>query len=287
VDTLTTSSYPLTPISAVKYVIEHDNSYEVLSHAGISSNDIISGIPSWAPDWRIRDLYKYKIVDWVGTSTPVSEPLPDVSRKPHVYLENHSILACLGHTYSTIASVSTDTSDVKPSAGSISRVNWTEHNKYHHHKLREYGILPRLGTVRELLARSHPLTYRRKVAGTKGRTLCLVPQEAEEGDIIALFEGSRVPFVLRPWTENSSREERFANSLWSNIRRSIYGSRRIATEQEEGKRLDEHIVAVLKAKHPKIAVVDKVKHYQFIGECYIDGLVHGQDRNPKNVFALH
>lgn len=146
-------------------------------------------IPSWAPDWRFRSDYKNKIVDWIG-----SLPFTGILAKPqYAYFEDKGILACKGYFYDIIHAISDDTSEIKPSAGSIGRVIWE--NKWHRRKLIEYGLLSNLGTrlatVASLISRSHPLTYRRKLAKTKVGVLALVPREAQKGMLFVNLSAAR------------------------------------------------------------------------------------------------
>ncbi|KAH7370541.1 heterokaryon incompatibility protein-domain-containing protein [Rhexocercosporidium sp. MPI-PUGE-AT-0058] len=188
-------------MDTVKYLLDNsnDNAYEVLSHAGLHShsppNKTIHQIPSWAPDWRHPSLYKTKIVDWIAPS-PVT---PTLLEQNHIYLPRHSTLICIGHTHNIISAIAADTSAIKPAAGSIGRVIWVD--KWRRKTLIEHGVLSnlgtKLGTVTGLVARSHPLTFGRKVARLKGGVLALVPGEAGVGDAVVGFVGGGIPFVVR------------------------------------------------------------------------------------------
>lgn len=64
----------------------------------------------------------------------------------------------------------------------------------------------KLGSVQSLVSRSHPITYGRKLASFKGDMLALVPREAMEGDVVVVFKGAKVPFVLRK-LKNAKHDE--------------------------------------------------------------------------------
>jgi hypothetical protein len=186
-----------------------------------------------------------------------------------------------------LSSVSVDTTEITPSASSIGRVIWS---KQHRRKLHEHGIKTRLGSVHNLIAQSHPLTYKRRVASTKGGTLCLVPQDAKEGDLIVVFDGGVVPFVLRPLPQDQLMANGVkAVSLWSRIRSWIYGPRLLALENEEkSKMIESEITRALKEKNTNARVVG---HFLLIGECFVDGLMQGRNREPSPksdaIFVLH
>ncbi|PVH77863.1 hypothetical protein DL98DRAFT_495122 [Cadophora sp. DSE1049] len=254
-------------MDTVKYLID-EGSYEILSHAGLhpstTSRSSKHQIPSWAPDWRRPSPYKTKIVDWIATS-----PSSHLLRNNHIYLPHHNSLICLGHQSKshTIQSISADTSEVKPAAGSIGRVIWDD--KWRRRKLIEHGVSSdlgtRLGSVEGLVSRSHPLTYGRKLARLRGDVLALVPREAREEDVVVVFRGGKVPFVLRRLErgqcDDDGRDELEEESLR-------------AFDEMSGKRQDLEI-----------------GHFQFIGECFVDGLMrfdsHEKHNEKIQAFALH
>jgi hypothetical protein len=152
-------------MKAVKYLLGNDGSYEVLSHAGLqqSISQPLPNLPSWAPDWRSRSDYKYKIIDWMPVSSPLTEEQVKLN---YVCLEDHRILACAGFVFDTIQSVSDSAhEEIKLSQGSIGRVIWD--SKLHRRKLIEHGVnstlSTKLGSVQSLFSSNHPLTYRRKL----------------------------------------------------------------------------------------------------------------------------
>ena len=61
--------------------------------------------------------------------------------------------------------------------------------------------------MQSLVSRSHPITYGRKLARLKGDLLALVPREAREGDVVAVFKGAKVPFVLRKLEKEKHDED--------------------------------------------------------------------------------
>lgn len=175
------------------------------------------------------------------------------------------MLVCVGYKFDTIQSISADTSEIKPAAGSIGRVIWDD--KWRRRKLIEHGVLSdlgtRLGTVASLVSRSHPITHARKLARLKGGALTLVPSEAREGDVVGVFVGSGVPFVLR------GVEKKSAAADWD--------------EQEDD------ALTGLKEKGSEREDLD-VGHYRFVGECFVDGLMGREVRKEwkKNMaFVLH
>jgi len=89
-------------------------------------------------------------------------------------------------------------------------------DKWRRRKLIEHGVLSdlgtRLGTVMSLVSRSHPLTHGRKLAKLKGDVLALVPKEARERDIVVLFRGAKVPFVLR-----KLKKEESSGDAWDSL----------------------------------------------------------------------
>ncbi|TVY82833.1 Heterokaryon incompatibility protein 6 OR allele [Lachnellula suecica] len=91
--------------SVVRYILENDGSYEILSHAGGQPLEPhqLSEIPSWAPNCQIRSDYKYKIVDWTAISSTLTKKHV---RLNHAYVEDLGILACVGDVFDTIESVS-------------------------------------------------------------------------------------------------------------------------------------------------------------------------------------
>jgi len=251
-------------MDTVKHLVQNNHSYEVISHAGpvTSDSDSRYKIPSWAPDWRYPSPYKTKIVDWVAISSP-----PEVVKQNHIFLDQYSSLVCLGYIYSTIQSISADTSETKLAGGGIGRVVWDD--KWRRRKLIEHGVLSdlgtRLGTVMSLVSRSHPLTHGRKLAKLKGDVLALVPKEARERDIVVLFRGAKVPFVLR-----KLKKEESSGDAWDSLEIEAL----TAFQEMDSKRQDL-----------------KPGHYQFIGECFADGLMRAdshENRSEKfQAFALH
>ena len=278
--------------SVAKYLIEHDGSYEVLSHAGQHQHQRLKkiqphhqyGHPSWAPDWRIPSDYKDKIVDWIPP--PPSE---DRIAKSHIFLEEYGILVCVGQVFDHIHSIS-DGEEVKMHPSSIGRVSW---NKWHRRKLIEHGVLShlgtKLGTVTSLFARMHPLTYRRKLAQTKGGTLCLVPRDAQAGDLICQFTGSPIPFILRPWGEEHWKRKDIGPCS-KLIVKFLEWITKSTTRIFALDYVNEKISAALKNKVRKEDV--EIQHYTLIGECFVDGLMNEEksaigDEQQNVAFALH
>ncbi|KUJ08546.1 uncharacterized protein LY89DRAFT_599601 [Mollisia scopiformis] len=250
-------------MDTVKYLLDHNKTYEVLSHAGQSqdpSRQHLSKIPSWAPDWRVRSEYKHKIVDrkpgtnllrWIPPS-----PTSSSSKPQYAYLPSHSILACLGTTYSAIQSISPDTSSIKPSPGSTSP---------------SPSLFP--SKITNLISRSHPLVYKRRLARTSTEVWALVPFDAEVGDLIVVFRGGGV-FVLR----RKGKEEWKKGVGW---REWMFGARREDV-------VEEIRMAIGAAGRGKV-----IEHCRFVGECFVDGLMHkfshvdeAQGTNEV-IFAMH
>jgi hypothetical protein len=279
--------------SVVKYLIEHDGSYEVLSHAGQyqyqhqkKTRSLYQYVhPSWAPDWRIPSDYKDRIVDWIPS--PSSE---NIIEKNHIFLEEYGILVCMGQVFDRIYLIS-DRAEGKMHPSSIGRVSW---NKWHRRKLIEHGVLShlgtKLGTVTSLFARMHPLTYRRKLAQTKGGTLCLVPRDAQVGDLICQFTGSPVPFILRPWREEQWKRKDIgpcSNLIVKFLEWTTKSRTRIFALDY----VDEKISAALKDRVRKEDV--GIQHYTLIGESFVDGLMSKEkaevagNMKQEVAFALH
>ncbi|KAH6717931.1 heterokaryon incompatibility protein-domain-containing protein [Leptodontidium sp. MPI-SDFR-AT-0119] len=256
-------------MDTVKYLLDHDGtgSYEILSHAGLHSHSSPKSspthqIPSWAPDWRHPSPYKTKIVDWIATSS-----IPTLVQHNHIYLPHHNSLVCIGHKHNIIQSISADTSDVKPAAGSIGRVIWVD--KWRRRNLIEHGVLSnlgtKLGTVTGLVGRCHPLTLGRKVASLKGGVLALVPSEARVGDVVAGFVGSGVPFVVRDLGRGDHERDD-----WGGLEEEALS--KFSEMDREGGDLG-------------------IGHYHFVGECFVDGLMSIETRDwelkKKEAFCLH
>jgi len=275
--------------SVVRYLLENDGSYEVLSHAGRPQNTDKDNqkIPSWAPDWRVPSTYKNNIVDWV----PASPSSKSLVKENHAYLEDRGVLICMGYKFETIFSVEDIVQEIKPSPGSIGRIIWD--NKFQRRRLIEHGVLSdlgtKLGTVSSLFARSHPLTFRRKLAKTKGETLCLVPQDTQVGDMICQFVGSSVPFIVRTMNAEDWKPKK---SAWSKFLDKVFG--RIFWWSENRKPpevVNAEIRIALKAKKLENGEA-AIEHGSFIGECFIDGLMTVRLRDkegkvPILAFALH
>jgi hypothetical protein len=272
----------------VKYLLDHDRSYEVLSQAGPHHHNPKSKhkFPTWTPDWRYKSHPSRKIVDWV----PPLQSSKQLIKDNHIYLEDHGLLVCIGNKFETIFSVGDTVEEIKPSPETLDRLIWD--NKWYRRKMIEHGVLSdpstKLGTVSHLFARSHPLTYERRLAKTKGGILCLVPRETEVGDEICRFVGSSVPFILRPlkaedWkAEDPSAWSRFVNGL----KKLVYGS---AVKGSYRQVVD---IAVSDALHSKNVGNDglMIQHHRFIGECYVDGLMSGSSSGKeaaKIAFSLH
>ena len=281
--------------SVAKYLIEHYGSYEVLSHAGQHHQrhqklqyHYKYGNPSWTPDWRIPSDYKDKIVDWVPTKASDEK----VVEKNHVFLEEYGILVCMGKVFDRIHSID-EGREINPYPDSFGRVNW---NKWHRRKLIEHGVVShlgtKLGTVTSLFARSHPLTYRRKLAQTKGGIFCLVPRDARVGDLICQFTGSPIPFILRPWKEDEWQPKEI-DVCSRMIVKALECITRTWTREFTLEHVDEEIAAALKRKRREDMGDVAIHHYTFIGESFVDGLMHkdkvsvsGEDQEEV-AFALH
>lgn len=207
-----------------------------------------------------------------------------------MFLEEYGILVCIGQVFDRIHSIS-DREEVKLHPSSIGRVSW---NKWHRRKLIEHGVLShsgtKLATVTSLFARMHPLTYRRKLAETKGGTSCLVPRDAQEGDLICHFTGSPTPFILRPWGEGQWKRKDIGpcSKLVVKFLEWITST---STRVYVLKYVDEKISDALKMKRRKENV--EIQHYTLIGECFVDGLTSkkkaavGGDETQEVAFALH
>lgn len=159
----------------VRYLLENEGNYEVLIHAGLqqSISSSLSGLPLWAPDWQIRNENKYKIIDWV----PANSSFVDDVKLNHTFIDDQGILSCAGHIIDTIHCVSDRSSEeLKLAPGNIRRVIWDQ--KLYRRELIEHGVHStletKLGSIQSLFARSHPLTYKRKLAKIKRGILCLV-----------------------------------------------------------------------------------------------------------------
>ena len=273
--------------STVKYLLDHDKNYEILSHAGTHQLDfkLFPRIPSWAPDWRVPSDYKNKITDWV----PPSPTSRELVRNNYVCLEDHGVLACAGFKFDTIHSIRKTPEDIKYSDGSIGRVTW---NKWQRRNLIEHGIGSDQVTVSSLFARSHPLTYRRKLASTKGGTLCLAPHDTQPGDSIRRFIGSLIPYILRPLQENEwmRKDGGSWSRLMNKISAWVFWVKELDSTAGE---MDEEILSALKEKAGNGDA--KLEHCSFVGECLVDGLMNRSMDNRSAekydttivAFALH
>jgi len=268
----------------VKYLLDHYGTYEVLNHAGLRSHNPKETykIPSWVPDWRVRSDYSRRIIDWL----PVGPSSKEIVKANTVCLEDWGVLVCMGYTFGIIHSTGDAVEEIKPLGDSIGRVIWD--NKWHRRKLIEHGVLSslgtKLGTVANLFARSHPLTYRRKLATTKGGVLCLVPGEAQVGDLICQFVGGSVPFILRPLLVDQPVP--LDPSMWSKlIDKALQW---ILWDNEGAESVDSEIRAALEVNGCSEDM--EIKHCTFIGECFVDGLMDGkvdQASRSKVAFALN
>ena len=248
-------------------------------------------MPSWTPDWRTPSDYKHKIIDYVGR-TPGRK---DLIHRSHVCLESLGVLGCLGYQYDTISTTSRTAQEVEPSSGSIGKSIWD--TKWQKRKMLEHGVLsdPRtkLGTVTNLFARSHPLTYHRKLATTRGGILCLVPKDAREGDLICQLVGSEVPYILRR-LERKDLEVRSA-SIWERLRDRVLDWITWTTPRSiDFEDLNAEILESLRRKNMDVGKPE-IQHCIFIGEAFVDGLmqrglaVPSKSENVKErfLFALH
>jgi hypothetical protein len=279
--------------SVAKYLIEHDGSYEVLSHAGQHQCQRQKKIkplyqfahPSWAPDWRILSDYKNKIVDWIPSSSSENN-----IEKNHIFLEEYGILVCMGQIFDRICSIN-DGKEVEMRPSSIERVSW---NKWHRRKPIEHGVLSHfgsnLGTVTSLFARMHPLAYRRKLAQTKGGTLCLVPRDAQVDDLICQFTGSPIPFILRPWGKEQWKRNDIGPCS-KLIVKFLEWTTKSKTRTFAPDYVDEKISTTLKDKVRKEDI--EIQHYTLIGESFVDGLINKEkteiagNMKLEVAFALH
>lgn len=275
-------------MGVVKYLLDHDGSYEVLSQAGPNyhNSNEKHKLPTWVPDWRFKSHPSRKIVDWVP-------PLPSSKnfvQSNHIFLEEYGILVCIGNKFETVFSIGDTVEEIKPPPDSLDRVTWD--NKWYRRKMIEHGVLSdpstKLGTVNQLFTHSHPLTYERKLAKTKGGILCLVPRETEVGDAICQFTGSRVPFILRPLKAEDWKQE--GPSVWSKfagkLKSWLFGS------DSSDSYPDIINTAISEGLHAENIENDclLIQHYKFIGECYVDGLMSGiapGKEERKIAFALH
>lgn len=282
-------------MDTVKYLLDHTSTYEVLSHAGAVQFQTLdtspqapqlAKLPSWVPDWRTPTPYKNKIVDWISPPTP-SSTSPTAQKPVYAYLPAFSLLACKGHLYSTITTIDLSPSSIKPSPGSIGRVIWD--NKHHRKILLEHGILSdlgtRLATVTSLINRSHPLTYRRRLAKLENEILALVPQEAEEGDLVVVFGGSGIPFVLRRREREKVEKLGLMGRLWA----WWFGVRGKVKDLEEADLEIRKAINLRDGEGKQLPI----EHCSFVGECFVGGLMHkNTDEIVKAggkpaVFAMH
>lgn len=227
-----------------------------------------------------------KIIDWV----PYSPSSTDLVKLNHACLEDRGLLVCVGYEFDAIYSIGDAMEDSKVSPDSLRRVIWD--NKWHRRKLIEHGVFAslgaKLGTVTDMLARSHPLTYRRKLGRTKGGVLCLVPHQTEVGDVVCQFHHSPVPFILRPLSKR--QENPFEKSAWSRLLGNTL--KWAGYQSDNSTAVDEEILTSLNAKKPGMGNI-KIRHFNFIGECFVDGLMeeklkYSQKETRHEVaFALH
>jgi len=119
--------------------------------------------------------------------------------------------------------------------------------------------------------------------------LCLVPQDAQVGDMICQFVGGSVPFILRSTdTEEWKPEE----SAWSKFLNKVFGWIPLWSEKRNSPEVvNAEIRTALSAKKTENYKA-AIEHCHFIGECFVDGLMSGVSRDkeekvPMVAFALH
>lgn len=141
-----------------------------------------------------------------------------------------------------------------------------------------------------MVARSHPLTYRRKIAkldNDRGR-LFLVPLQAVVGDVVVLLGNGGIPFVLRAWKNKKNSAD---SGLWKRLQVWLYGEERMcAICDEEGRIVDADILMTMSATEPEMSF-ERVRHFVLVGECYVERLMGKRDQGSQVrgevVFALH
>jgi hypothetical protein len=118
------------------------------------------------------------------------------------------------------------------------------------------------GNPEFLGSRLHTFCNGRGFLLTQGGLMGLAPSAAEKGDVIVILGGGSVPYILRPRRLTTGPFDTFEFSTMQQI---LSGGQ--MSNVLRPKRLTAGPTIAFKGSNSR--------HYEFIGECYVHGLVHG------------
>ncbi|KAG8526107.1 uncharacterized protein KY384_000100 [Bacidia gigantensis] len=171
-----------------KYIINRDRNLDILCILNTHRDQNSEDLPSWVPDWRVPTSHaKLKDCwDYFGCKYAAAGFTKAVAQNVSEYVK----LTVVGYSVDRIR----DT------------LNSTVQNSHDLMSIRDQESLDQytypFDASRDL----------RRLCITESARLCLVPSSAQDGDLLVILRGGKLPFVLRPCeseevAEDSLREE--------------------------------------------------------------------------------